>query len=232
MFVAPTEPWPLSDLGVVSSIPEEYGVDFMWDSELGKVGVQRKAFPGDFLSSIHDGRLNREYAQMQALDVRVLLLEGRGQWTNNGTLIESYGRRESQRRWDRTQQWNYMASVQLFKDVDIQETKNKEETVLFLNSFKRWTMKPEHLGLVRRPSAEAVSMFTDIENRDYQRYLLMSLPLIGPTLADAILEHLGMIFHLDVTQEELESVPGIGPGRARKIMDVFHKVKKVSGSHG
>lgn len=225
MFVAPTEPPPFSELGVVTSLPEEYGADFYWESELGKVGIQRKVFPGDFLSSIHDGRLNREYSQMQSLDIRVLLLEGRGRWSSSGALIESYGRQESRRLWTLEQQRNYLASVQIFKGVTIQQSENKDDTTKFLLSFKNWTMKKEHLGLERRPAAQADSFWADISNRDFQRYLLQSFPIIGPKLAEAILDELGMIFHLDVTYEQLLTVRGIGPGRAKKIMDVFHKLE-------
>lgn len=223
MFVAPTEPTIFTELGVVSSKPEEYGADFMWDSELGLVGVQRKQFPGDFLASIHDGRLNREYQQMQGLDIAVLLLEGRGRWSANGHLIEDYGnKREPKRRWTRSQHRNYLASVQTFKNVQVQQSESKADTVVFLTHFKAWSMQKEHQGLLVRPAAQASGYWAQISNRDFQRHLLQGLPFIGPKLANAILDKLGMIFKLGVTFEDLLEVPGIGPGRAKKIMDVFN----------
>jgi ERCC4-type nuclease len=228
IYVSPAEPHRFHHLGVVSSEPEEAGVDFLWSSNMGMVGVQRKQFPGDFLASIHDGRLNREYLQMNnALDVKVLLLEGKGNWTSGGELIEQWGGRDRQRRrqWNRTTHRNYLASIQIIKGITVQQTESMADTEQFLQDFKKWTNKEEHLGLEVRPAAQAASYWANISNRDFQRYLLQSLPIIGPKLAEAILDHLGQIFHLDVTVEELMEVPGIGPGRAQKIYDVFHKLE-------
>lgn len=223
MFIAPTEPQPFPELGVVSVMPEEYGADFMWESELGRVGVQRKVFPGDFLASMHDGRLNREYQQMQALEVPVLVLEGRGRWSNSGQLIENVN--GLKRMWDIDQHRNYLTSVQLLKGVTVLTADNKQDTVRLLENLKIWSMKPEHLSLEIRPAAQG-GYWADISNRDFQRHLLMGLPFIGPKLADAILEKLGMIFRLNVSYEELLEVDGIGPGRAKKIMDVFMKLER------
>lgn len=227
MFVSGAEPSLFHDLGVVSNLPEDYGADFLWESKMGLVGVQRKQFPGDFLASIHDGRLNKEYLQMQGLDVRVLVLEGKGNWTTDGKLVEQWGRNDQQRRrlWDKTQHRNYLASVQIFKGVVIEQTDRMSDTVEFITKFHEWTNKDEHMGLEVRPAAQAANYWANISNRDFQRYWLQSLPFIGPKLGDRILDTLGLIFELKVTYEELLTVRGIGPGRAQKIMDVFEKLE-------
>lgn len=227
ILVSPAEPKTLWKLGDVDPLPEEFGVDFMWASPLGKVGVQRKQFPGDFLASVHDGRLNTEYLQMQALDVRVLLIEGEGKWSMDGELIESWGAhdRQRQRRWNRTTHRNYLSSVQIFKGVTVQHSKGLQDTERFIKDFFIWSQKADHIGLDARPAAQAMGYWANISNEDYQRYLLQSLPIIGPKLAQAILDHLGQIFTINVTYEQLLEVPGIGPSRATRIMDVFKKVR-------
>lgn len=228
ILVSPQEPNSMYELGEVDTLPEEFGCDFMWEAKMGKVGIQRKQFPGDFLASIHDGRLNKEYLQMQGLDVKVLLLEGRGKWTNDGVLIEQWGFQgdKSRRRlWDKTQHRNYLSSVQILKGVAVHQSEGMRDTRDFIKDMFIWTMKDEHLSLETRPAAQAASYWAEISNRDYQRYLLMSLPIIGPKLADAILDTLGQIFTIHVSYEDLLEVPGIGPGRARGIMDVFEKLE-------
>lgn len=218
ILVSPQEPSQFYVLGDVDPLPEEFGVDFMWESPMGKVGVQRKAFPGDFLSSIHDGRLNREYLQMQGLAVRVLMIEGRGRWSNDGVLIEQYGQK---RMWTRSSHRRYLASVQLFRGVTVEQTEDQRDSVDFIKDFFIWTQKEEHLGLEGRPAAQAGDFWGKISSRDYYRYLLQSFPIIGPKIAENIIQQLGQIFKLDVTYEELLEVDGIGPTRAQKIIDVF-----------
>lgn len=219
MFVSPTEPEALRAIGAVSLLPEEYGADIMWNSKLGLVGVQRKEFPSDFLASVQDGRLNMQLAQMKALDVAILMLEGRQNWTTEGQLIRSsYGRRDS---WDRNQHRNYLMSVQL-RGVSIQTTDSLPDTIFCINALRRWSNKAKHGALDNRPAAPGPQWGTT-SNEDFVKYLYKSLPGINAVLADALFEHLGMIFRLDVSEDDLKSVPGIGKGRASKIIRVFER---------
>lgn len=221
MFISPTEPEVFKALGVVSLTPEEYGADILWQSKLGLVGVQRKEFPNDFLASVHDGRLNREYAQMKALDVAVLMLEGRPRWTLGDQLIrDRNGKRNA---WTKQQHRNYLTSVQM-RGIQVHWTEDKQDSVKFLQGFHHWTEKADHSSLDHRPAA-ARSDWGTISNEDYVRYLYQSLPGINTVLANAIMQTLGVIFRLEVTEEELMTVPGIGKGRAKNIVKVFRKVK-------
>lgn len=217
MFVAPTEPVKLKDIGVVSSTPEDYGVDVLWQSKLGLVGVQRKEFPNDFLASVHDGRLNREYAMMKSLDVAILMVEGKGSWTSEGSLIRPFnGKRHP---WNKATHHNYLASVQL-RGVQVHTTDNLDDSIRFLEGLERWSNKDGHTGLDSRPAA-MTTPWASVENVDYQRYLYQSLPGINIVRATALQEHLGMIFSLRVSEEDLMTVPGIGKGLAKKIVGVF-----------
>lgn len=227
MFVSPTEPKVFADTlnWVVSSIPETYGVDFLWSSPLGLVGVQRKEFPGDFLASIHDGRLGSEaFGKMAQLEVCVLLLEGRPQWTSDNTLFYSRHRHDKfAPAWTRTQHRNYLQSVQLH-GVGVQSSDDKYDTVGFLGDLYTWTQKGRHS--VGRERFTPTGDWGHVSSRTYQRHLLMSFPQIGQVLADAILNTIGFPFRLTVTVEELMTVPGIGPVLAEKIVAVFREVKE------
>jgi ERCC4-type nuclease len=217
MFISPTEPPALREIGAVAMLPEEYGADILWQSKLGLVGIQRKEFPNDFLASVHDGRLNTQLAQMKSLDIAVLLLEGRANWTIDGQLIRN--RNGKRHAWNRDSHRNYLASVQL-RGVQVQYSESLVDTISFIQTFSRWTNKNSHHGLDNRPAAGGPQWGT-VSNEDYVRYLYSSLPGINAILADSISQTLGMIFRLDVTEEELMSVPGIGKGRAKNIMKVF-----------
>jgi ERCC4-type nuclease len=220
MFISPSEPREIQELGIVSSMPEDYGVDIMWNSELGTVGVQRKVFPSDFMSSRSDGRLVLQFAQMKSLDVAILLLEGKQNWTLDGELYGAYGAEGRSYTWTRDQHRNFLASVQL-RGVQVQSSDSIQDTVRYLRSLRLWTDKGDHLSLDRRPAAKG-DLWGTVRNEDYVKFLYQSLPRVGPKSAAMIWKHLGMIFQLKVTAEELATVPGIGKGIANKIVGVFN----------
>lgn len=223
------------DMGVVSNLPEEYGADFFWESPMGKVGIQRKAFPADWRASMADGRLNRELLQMQALDVRVLVIEGeqRAKWSNTGHLMEQY----TQQRYTIEQHRNLLASIGIHRGVVVQHTTGTQDTRRFIEDFKTWTMKEEHHALDMRPAAKPKEStgegFWDVVgNRDFQRYFLMSFYFIGPKRADAILDHFhGLPFRLTCTLDELMEIPGFGAVLAKRFMDVF-QTYEPEAEHG
>lgn len=223
VFISPTEPPTIKELGVVSSMPERYGVDIMWNSKLGTIGVQRKVFPGDFLASMTDGRLTLEFNQMKQLDMAVLLLEGKPQWTTEGELVGSFGRGRQQRQytWSRNQHRNYLTSVQM-RNVYVQTSDSISDTVTYIRSMRMWSDKGDHSSLDRRPTnIPQADPWGGVTNADYVRWLYQSLPGVGPRQASLIWEKLGVIFRLVVDAEDLQTVPGIGKGRAKKIVEVF-----------
>lgn len=219
MFVSPAEPKAFKHLGASSLITESYGVDFLWDSALGMVGVQRKQFPSDFLASMHDGRLNVEYAQMKELSMAVLMIEGTPHWTTEGRLIR--GRNDKRNGWTKSQHRNYLHSVQL-RGIHVVYTDNVTDSIQYLMDLSVWTNKVDHHSLDTRPGPSG-SGWARVTNRDYQVHLLTSLPNVGPKTAKAILDVVGMPFLLTATREELMAVPGVGAKMADRIIKVFSK---------
>lgn len=220
MFVAPTEPPRLRDIGITSSLPEKFGVDIYWESELGKVGVQRKVFPADFLASVNDGRLQREYQQMAELDFKVLLLEGREQWTSSGALLRD--RNQNRWQWDRSQHRNYLHSVSHLFHVAIAHTDNLDDTIDYLQGLRVWSDKADHVSLLRRPGPAADDPWGTVSSLAWQCHFLQGIDGVGPKLAKAIVTHFGGLpIRLAVTREELLSVDGIGPKMADKIEELL-----------
>lgn len=219
VFVAPTEPERLKAIGLSSLLPEEYGVDILWESELGRVGIQRKVFPGDFLASVHDGRLNKEYAQMRSLDLAYLLLEGKEFWTEEGALIRDPS--GVRRAWSRDQHRNYLASVQL-RGVMVLSSDDLSDTLRMVAALRVWSNKPDHHSLDTRPNPSG-DQWGKVTNLDYQSHILQGLPGIGPKQSQGIIATLGFPLCLreGVDREALMTVPGIGKGRADKILRVF-----------
>lgn len=211
MIVAPTEDARLKALGTsVSMVPERFGVDVLWAAKgIGTIGVQRKEFPGDFLASVTDGRLAKEVAQMQALDMRVLVLEGRGNWTVDGELITSWGQP-----WNRDQHRAYLWSIRS-RGIWVEWSDDLEDTIHVVRRLEAWSKKVKHQSLNNRPGPKG--LWGRPTTREYQVHFLSGLPDVGAELAARILDTLGMPVQWNVGEEDLLRVHGIGKVKARKL---------------
>lgn len=219
IFVAPTEPPKLKGLGKSSSTPEKYGVDFLIPVKgLGLAGIQRKEIK-DFIASVHDGRLNKELAQMHALKLRVLLIEGRLKWTRDGELVVSDYTRISRRQF-RGLLWSARL---LGAWVDF--TTTLQETHDYIGEFGRWASKDDHSSLLRRPGPKP-DAWGRVTNEAWGIHILTSFPGIGTETARNIVRHFGSVpLGWQVTESELMEVKGIGKGRARKLMEALERGK-------
>jgi len=217
MMIAPTEPPALRALGTVKLLPERFGVDIMWGSAAqGLVGVQRKEFPGDFVASLEDGRLATQRLQMLGLDVRVLVLEGRGTWTIDGQLVSNYGPPLSRSAFRR-----YLCSVQA-GGVWVQTTDNLDDTIAFVGDLEAWSRKRQHhSGMTRGPVKR--NRWGRATSRAFQLHLIQGIDGVGPELAERILDELGMPFGLKVTAEDLMKVRGVGDKKAAQIVRAFEE---------
>lgn len=211
MLVSPTEPKVLKQLGRVSSRPEKYGVDYLLTSPLGLIGIQRKEL-SDLVASLKDGRLSLEIGQMRSLDVGIVLIEGRAQWTNDGYLLLA-GRSSI----SRAQLLGLSWSMQL-EGFWMGWSTTLNDTYEYLSMLSRWSQKKEHHGIGGRPKAKGV--WGKAENRDWGIHLLQSFPGIGKGTASEIYDYFGGVpMRWDCEMEELETVPGVGKVRARKMYE-------------
>ena len=205
MLVSPTEPEELKALGIVSSLPEEYGADFLWGTPHGIVGVQRKAVP-DLLASLSDGRLAVDLARLDSCDAAVLVMEGRTRWTADNRLIDRAYRREA---WEAL-----LLSVQFSAGVPVVRTDSLSDTVFWLRCAVEWFSKETHRSLRTRPkTTDSWGVY------NFSTHMLQSFPGIGPELAERIVRHFGGVpLRWTVTERELMSVKGIGQERARAMI--------------
>lgn len=232
MLVAPSEPKPFLVLGDSSSIPERYGVDFLFGSEgQGLVGVQRKTIT-DFIASIRDNRLQREVPLMLdgRLDRPILILEGVSQWTNTGQLLHS------RITWTMSQHLGLILSLN-FRGIWVVSTSTMAESIDTLSLLTKWCEKTEHKGLDTRPKMNRDPVFgTKVERngKDRPRHqalnLLQGIDGVSITRARAIYDHFGEApLRFMCTADEMAEVPGIGIVTAKKIVDVFGDIYQEAG---
>jgi ERCC4-type nuclease len=217
VLIAPTEPPPIKALGSVSSRPEKHGADALFMAKGQWCGVQRKAM-SDLIASVHDGRIQREVAQMQSLHRRLLIVEGRLQWTMDGILMGSgFGR-----------DWTYQIHEGMMWSMQdmgvwVWFTDDVAGTARSIVDFEKWCKKAKHTALIRRPGP-APDAWGTVGSRAFGMHLLMGVDGIGPELAGAIWDHFGEVpMRWSVGVKDLMGVKGIGKIKAEKLISSLEK---------
>lgn len=208
ILVAPTEPTLLKQLGRSSSVPEKHGVDVLVPSL--HLGVQRKQV-NDLVASMSGDRLAKEMLQMKQLAVKALVIEGKFHWNADGEWMNGF------QRFTLKQYRGLLYSVQRL-GVMVVETRDLRDTCREIGHLIRWVSKTEHRSLETRPK-HLISKWGTRDDADFQMWLLQGLDGIGPKQAREIVKWYGRVPMLwDTTVDELMKVPGIGKGRAEKML--------------
>lgn len=201
----------------ISSLCESNGADIIVPTRKGFIAYQRKTLP-DLSSSLKDGRLYRELAQLrssQTIYQSILILEYNPQEiTIEGQFLNV----------DLTKQslWAILAKVQLTGTYCL-HSRNITDTIELFTSVSKYLAKnnSEAIRRINRPS----SGWGNINNRDYQIYLLQSFPAIGPTTATAIIDFFGTVpIKWTVTAQQLQQVSGIGKKTAERLISILGSI--------
>jgi len=218
VLISPTEPAALKATGIVSSIPESRGADILIATRHTTIGIQRKQFPGDFMSSMNDGRLN-DLALKLAVSVQVpiLVLEGQPKWTGDGVLVD-----DRVRRFTRTQLNRWLLSLFAVYGVTHFWTRTIAETASLITDFEVWGSRAEHgVSMLHRPgpSGESRDIRGNISDRNRAIYMLQALADgVGPDVAARIYDHFERVpLRWDVTAEAMGGVDKVGPKRVQAL---------------
>lgn len=216
ILVAPTEPGQLVSLGQSSSVPEQYGADILVLANDGRMaGVQRKAFPGDYLASRGDGRLATSLTKLTQCEIRILVLEGQPKWTTSGALVHSHA--NLQRAHLRSQL--FTASIEY--GIVPMWTDDVLDTCDLIRDLARWLDKDRHHSLEARPGPFKPEGQRTFSERDRAVHLLQGFDGIGPELAGKIYDHFGRVpLRWTATPDELAEVERMGPIKVKRIMQL------------
>ena len=212
MLISPTEPQRLRDLGTTSSQPEKHGADFLILGKTYRIGVQRKQFPGDLLSSLADGRLYSQLPYLSELEQAVVIVEGFGKWTEDGELIGSM----DFQRFTLAQMYGLFNTIMFEFGIPVYQMKNIDATEDYLIALEGWASKTKHSSLKSRPGPSGDSWGTS--DRHFAQHILQGFPGVGPELAARMIDHFDRVpLEWTATVEELMEVPGIGKKKAMTI---------------
>jgi ERCC4-type nuclease len=167
------------------------------------VAVERKTIP-DFVQSVIDRRL---FNQTQSLRARFM---------NPIWLLEES---ESPAREIHPHAYRgALLYLTVLNHIPIVHSKNAGETAELINAIVRILYEESDRNFTLHAKKRAASLHLT------QRYVMETLPGIGPHLADELLKRFGSLQAICLAQpEELMRISGIGHGRAEKIHEILHR---------
>ncbi len=219
MLVSPTEPKALKKLGTVSSKPENHGADFLIIGDMFRIGIQRKEFPGDFLASLTDNRLYQQLPALSTLDKSLLVLEGRGRWTEDDELISN-----KHHRFTRQQLHGLLFSIMFEFGVPSMIVGDMGEMARVLVDLETWAKKTSHKSLKTRSGPDSDS-WGETTERHFAQHIMQGFPGVGQELAGRIIDKFeGVPLTWTVGPDELIDVEGIGKVKAQKMYDALETI--------
>ena len=219
MLCSPTEPKALKKLGKVSSIPERYGADFLIMGKRIRIGVQRKQFPADFISSLDDGRLYSQLPSLTDLDLSLLIIEGHGRWTEDGELIA-----DKYHQFTIRQLHGLLFSIMFEFGVPSIWVADMGDTADVLINLEAWAKKTKHTSLKSRPGPDKSSWGSTSEKHRAQ-HVVQGFPGVGQELAGRIVDKFeGVPLKWTVGIDEMMEVEGIGK---KKASGMYHALDVI-----
>lgn len=220
MLVSPTEPQRLRELGKTSIVPENYGCDFLILAGKTRIGVQRKKFPNDLLASISDGRLYTQLPKMIGLEKAFVMVEGYGQWTEDGELLGT----DDYQRFTLDQLLGLFYSIMFEFGMPVLWLRDINATINALGVLDHWAHKTKHSSLKQRPGPDRDTLGR-ITQRAWALHLLQGFPSIGPELAGRVLDQFEAVpLTWTVSEDQLICVPGIGKLTAKRMYEALEVV--------
>ena len=191
----------LIDMGAMVKVKQLEVGDFIISDD---IAIERKTVE-DFLSSMLDGRLMNQLIKMKENYASPLVLvEG-----NQEDLFVM-------RNIHRNAIIGMLTSIAINYKVPVLFTKDANETADFIFV----TAKREQLGSDKdirlRVGRKGFTL------NEQQRFVVESLPMVGPTMAKALLKNFKSIKAIvDASEDELQEVEKMGPKKAKQILNVF-----------
>lgn len=221
IWVSPTEPPALRELGRTSMLPEQFGCDVYWRTATGGWGVQRKAL-ADLYASVDDGRLGQQLAQIRGSDTHALVVvEGAPTWDVDGN-IATYISRHRRGSWTVARYFGTLLRIQS-SGARLLQVRDVNETLDAVESWHRHSEKPSDERVdIARPAPRGI-WGSDPTSRDYAIHLLTSIPGIGSKHAGAIFDHYGRLPLSWDDPSLLSAIPGIGPKKIATIKSLFSR---------
>jgi ERCC4-type nuclease len=179
------------------------------DYVAGQYAVERKTVT-DFISSLYSGRLFDQANRISQAYAKFLMIV-------EGDIQEALSDLKNPRVY-----WGTLLTLALNFDFKIFFTLDENETADLLSLLAK---KGDGRGVQGRPLL--IKKPRLVTAKDWQLFMLESLPTIGPKSAEKLLRSFGSLHSVfTATQSELAIKGGIGTARARKVFELLRTEHK------
>jgi len=219
-LISPVEPKSIKKL-LPDLIETPQGWDITLLTNSGKVGIERKQCPGDLLSSVDDGRLNREILAMrEECTISIVLLHGIIRYNKNDTV--KLGKRTSYH-WTRKGINNLLRTIQYVEGCYLEHARNSTELVQVVHDLQVYFDRKEHNSLKGRPRIQTNWLVPSRDERIV--YFYSGLPGLGITGARRLYERFRSPMQLySASVEEILEVPRFGRALATGIYNFLRGI--------
>jgi ERCC4-type nuclease len=210
----------LGDLCFVT--PLETG-DYVWlGSDAKTYAIERKE-AGDFVSSLHSGRLPDQLSRLvSAYDVPILMTEGNFNSNHDGlVLIPGKNGHLINKHIPFMDLQKVLLEFQM-AGVNHLHTNNIQATIRLIKGLYEWSQKPEHSLLNNRSRVNTIN-----GRADDPLWVLMGLPGIGINLARPLMEMFGspmavfQAFANPHLHSLIKEIRGISQGKIDQVREVI-----------
>ena len=215
-LIVPNEPKKIRKL-LPDLVECPMGYDVKLLTESGAIGIERKAVPGDLLSSVTDGRLGREIQAMREDTViQVVLLHGKIRYRKDDKdIVFITKKRYKGREWTRKGIRNLLRTIQYVERCYIEYADNDVGLITVLNELQDY-FDSKHLSLKGRPGIHTDWLLPTRQEK--VKYFYNGLPGLGPVMAKMLCQQFPNPIDLyQATIEDIMKVPGFGKPTAEKI---------------
>ena len=164
------------------------------------VVIERKTV-SDYIKSLYDGRLFDQASRMaSSYNYPIVIVEGK---------YIPYK--------DRVRFYSSLASLAVTYGLQVLMANNAQDTaeIIYYIAKRVYSSKGQFIVIHKKPK------LSDL--KDWQLYIVQSLPHVGPKLAKRLLEYFGSVDGIvNARLSELAKVPGIGEKRALELYKVLH----------
>lgn len=219
-LITTNEPKAIKDL-LIDLIPCPMPFDIMLYTKSGKIPIERKKCPGDFLSSIEDGRLGREIIAMrEESPINIVLLHKKFSFNPDGTLKGKF----SSRHWTKKSISNIKRTLMYVECCYIETAETDQELVSVLNDIQEYMDDKVHTSIKGRPGIIKEWIRPTYEER--VRHFYSGLPGIATIRAQKLRERFPLpIDLLGASIDDIDKVRGFGKTDATELYNFLRGIK-------